>query len=156
MRAAIVHPRLAQASFAHAIQLLTSGVYEGLGIKVVSFSFPYLDVELAWRKYDAKLLLRIDGTDFPYRPVSGWWIAQDGTPLFQGANAVPSGLGFHVFGLESESRCWFCFKGWREYHDHPSHQDASWASLRDIPRYSVPQLVAQLHKDLNGEGVARV
>lgn len=156
-QAAIVHPQLAKASFARAIQLLTSSdAYEKLGIKCVGFSFPYLDVELAWRRHGTKLLLRVDGTDFPYRPVSGWWIALDGTPLLQGSNSVPSGAGFHTSGLDGEPRCWFCFKGWREYHNHSSHQDVSWASLRDNPRYSVPQLIAELHKELNGEGVVRV
>ena len=41
----------------------------------------------------------------------------------------------------------------REYHDHQSHQDVSWAALRSDRRYSVLQLLMQLRTDLNATGV---
>lgn len=153
--AAIVHPKLAHASFERAIRpLLTGGeVFEKLGVTLLDFSFPYLDVKLDWRTRSASIRLRVDGTDFPYRPVGGWWIDEQGAVLVSGGGKVPSGNGFHTGRADGAPGCWFCFKGWREYHDHSSHQDLSWASLRDDKRYAVPQLVLQLHKDLNQPGL---
>jgi hypothetical protein len=152
--AAIVHPKLAQASFERAIRPLLTGAdkYERLGITLIDFSYPHLDVELRWHAMQASVRLRIEAVDFPYRPVSGWWIDEGGAPLTQGRLRVPTGNGFHP---EANGKCWFCFKGWREYHDHPSHQDVSWASLRDEPRYSVLQLISQLHTDMNSQGVQK-
>lgn len=157
--AAIVHPELARASFERAIRPLLIGPekFEKLGIKLLNFSFPHLDVELSWHSKGAAIALRVDGTDFPYRPVSGWWIDPDGAPLLAGVGKVPAGNGLHPSPREDgQQRCWFCFRGWREYHDHSSHQDLSWASIRRDSRYSVLQLVAQLHKDMNlaGTGIA--
>ena len=86
--AAIVHPKLAKASFEKALRpLLTAqGNFEKVGVRFLAFSFPYLDVELDWHLHQTKIQLRIDGTDFPYRPVSGWWIDSDQARLSQGVN----------------------------------------------------------------------
>lgn len=155
--AAIVHPKLAKASFEKAIRpLLTApGKFEKVGVKLLAFSFPYLDVELDWHLHQTKIQLRVDGTDFPYRPVGGWWIDANGAPLLQGSQKVPVNNGFHTSDQDGRPRCWFCFKGWRDYHDHSSHQDISWASLRRDPGFSVLQLVMQLMTDLNRTGVSK-
>lgn len=155
--AAIVHPKLAKASFEKAIRplLIAQGKYEKVGVQLLAFSFPYLDVELDWHLHQTKIQLRVDGTDFPYRPVGGWWIDANGAALLLGSQKVPGGSGFHTSDQDGRSRCWFCFRGWRDYHDHTSHQDISWASIRHDPRYSVLQLVMQLMTDLNGTGVTK-
>ncbi|MDD5581465.1 MAG: hypothetical protein PHY16_19640 [Methylobacter sp.] len=156
--AAIVHPKLAQASFEKAIQpLLTAPAkYEKAGVKLLAFSFPYLDVEVDWHLHASNIRLRIDGTDFPYRPVGGWWIDQSNNPLLLGLQQVPSGNGFHVNDQDGKPRCGFCFRGWREYHNHSGHQDISWASIRRDSRYSMLQLVMQLVKDLNSTAVMKI
>lgn len=156
-QAVIVHPKLAKASFERAIEpLLTSPVdFDKIGIKLISYSYPYLDVELHWKMYGINLWLRVDGTNFSYRPVGGWWINSKGDPLLPGSQQVPAGNGFHPTNQDGKPGCWFCFKGWREYHDHSSHQDTSWASIRRDPGYSVLQLVIQLNRDLNNPGVVR-
>lgn len=155
---AIVHPRLAAASFERAIRPLLAAPekFEKVGITLVTFSFPFLDVELHWRLYGITLRLRIDGTDFPYRPVGGWWIDNNDQLLLPGSDGVPSGNGFHIADQSNVSSCWFCFKGWREYHNHSSHQDLSWASIRSDSRYGVLQMIMQLNKDLNSHGVTKV
>ena len=155
MNPAIVHPQLAKASFGRAIQPLLIGAekFERLGIKLLNFSYPHLDVEVDWRANCAPIRLRLDGTDFPYRPISGWWIDSDGTRLLAGFGRVPEGYGFHTSYQHGEPGCWFCFRGWREYHDHSGHQDTSWAAIRDDKRYAVLQLILQLHKDINQTGV---
>ncbi|MHB9835137.1 hypothetical protein Q8F57_009890 [Paraburkholderia terrae] len=155
--AAIVHPEVGKKIFARAIRpLLTQAdVYSRAGVQLLAFEYPYLDLEIDWRLYGTKIRLRIDGTDYSYRPVGGWWIDSGGNPLHQGAGLVPSGFGFHVQMQSGEQRCWFCFAGWREYHDHISHQDLAWARLRGDGRYSVLQLVTQLQRDLNTQGVMR-
>jgi hypothetical protein len=156
--AAIVHPKLAKRSFERAIRsLLNSPEKLGkAGVKLCAYSFPHLDVELNWHLYGIQLQLRVDGTDFPYRPVSGWWIDSNKVPLLPGFQQVPGGNGFHTNTQDGQPGCWFCFKGWREYHNHAGHQDLSWASIRRDGRYNVLQLVMQLSKDLNGMGVSRV
>lgn len=155
MTSIIVHPKLAQASFGQAIAPLIAQpeVYANAGIRLVAYAFPILDVELDWYRRGRKLLLRIDGTNYRYRPISGWWIDVDGTPLLQGSQRVPAGEGFHIQRERAQPGCWFCFRGWREYHDHSSHQDVSWAAIRYDPRYSVLQLMQQLHSDLNRQEV---
>lgn len=155
---AIVHPKLAEASFGRVIQPLLNAPckFEKLGVRLVAFLFPYLDVDLDWRRQNTQVRLRVDGTDFPYRPIGGWWVDANGTPLLSGSHQVPSGRGFHVVNQDNQPNCWFCFRGWREYHNHSSHQDLSWASIRRDQRYSVLQLVMQLATDLNGEGVTKV
>lgn len=155
--AAIVHPKLAKACFEKAIRpLLTAPEkFEKVGVRFLAFSFPHLDIELDWHLHGAKIRLRVDGTDFPYRPVGGWWIDSDGTPLLQGSQKVPWNNGFHIHDQDNQPSCWFCFRGWREYHNHTSHQDISWASIRRDSRYSVLQLVMQLVRDLNGTGVIK-
>lgn len=154
----IVHPKLAKVSFTRAIGPLLAAPekYQLLGIKLLDFSFPYLDVELNWHARGSQVRLRVDGADFPYRPVGGWWIDSTGARLLPGRHMVPNGLGFHIADQDGQPACWFCFKGWREYHDHTSHQDTSWASMRYDSRYSPLQLIAQLHKDLNAVGVTPV
>ena len=151
--AAIVHPKLAQASFDRAIRpLLTcTDQYGQLGIHLRSCSYPFLDVDLDWRAHGRVVKLRVDGTDYPYRPVSGYWIDAHGARLLPGEGRVPSGAGLHVGALDGTAGTWFCFKGWREYHDHPSHQDRSWASLRREGKYAIPQLIQELHWVLNND-----
>ena len=156
-KAAIVHPRVSERIFSMAIRPLLSEpeTYAKAGLTLVAFAYPYLDLELDWHRHGSSIRLRVDGMDFSYRPVGGWWIDPSGQPLNQGANLVPSNNGFHILRESGEQRCWFCFPGWREYHDHSSHQDVSWASLRRDRGYSVLQLVAQLHQDLNAPGVMK-
>ena len=147
----IVHPKLAKASFERAIQplLARKDSYGNLGIHMRSFTYPFLDVDFDWRAHGRVIRLRIDATDYPYRPVSGYWTDQDGSRLLPGRGLVPIGAGFHTSDQTGKPATWFCFKGWRAYHDHQSHQDTSWASLRRNHSYSVPQLIQQLHWDLN-------
>lgn len=154
-RAPIVHPLLAQASFERAIRPLLDQpeVYGRAGITLHALSYPFLDLRLEWYRQGISLNLRVDATDYSYRPIGGWWISDHGDPLRQETGLVPSGMGFHPSG--EEGKPWFCFLGWREYHDHPGHQGVSWAALRSQPRYGVLQLIQQLQKDLNGQQVTR-
>lgn len=151
MVAIIVHPKLAQASFGRAIKPLIAypETYTAAGMQLVAYQFPFLDIALTWRRLSSTLLLRIDATNYRYRPIGGWWIDSDGTPLRPGTGRVPNGYGFHTQREGGEQICWFCFPGWREYHDHSSHQDRSWAAIRYDDGYSVLQLVQQLHHELN-------
>lgn len=154
-RAPIVHPELAQASFDLAItSLLTHGaLFVNEGLRVVRYDFPYLDVELAWTAQQQSLLLRVDGTDFAYRPIDGWWIDAQGQRLVSG---IPQGNGFHTQTYEGTPRAWFCWLGWAGYHDHPSHQDTSWAAIRQDKIYRVVPLLQRLVRALNSPGVQRV
>lgn len=153
--AAIVHPKLAAAGFEKAIRPLLTGreQFATMGIRLISYSFPFLDVELDWPAHERTVLLRVDGTDFPYRPVGGWWITSAGERLRPGSGSVPEGNGFHTSDQDGQPNPWFCFMGWKDYHDHQSHQGVSWASIRRQPGYSVPQLLLQLQRDLNKTGV---
>lgn len=153
--AAVVHPGLAEASFERAIEPLLDDPqkYEKFGVRLVGFDFPYLDIDLDWRAQGRVIRLRVDGTDFPYRPVGGWWIDASGQRLNAGAQQVPSNGGFHTQNQRGERECWFCWLGWRAYHDYSGHQDTSWASIRRDPAYGVLRLVLRLHDDLNRTGV---
>lgn len=155
--AAIVNPKLAAASFGKAIQPLLTGRerFALLGVCLVSYSFPFLDMDLDWPAHGRTIRLRVDGTDYPYRPVGGWWIDRSGARLLPGHQAVPANSGFHVNKQDGTTPApWFCFAGWREYHDHQSHQEVPWACIRTVPRYAVLQLILQLQRELNKPGVS--
>lgn len=154
--AAIVNPKLAAASFGKAIQPLLTGRerYALFGVRLVSYSFPFLDVDLDWHAHGRTIRLRVDGTDFPYRPVGGWWIDSSGARLLPGHQAVPVGNGFHVQKQDGTPAPWFCFLGWREYHDHHGHQDVPWPCIRTESKYAVLQLIMQLKRELNRNGVS--
>lgn len=153
----IVHPKLAQASFDRAIQPLleSPALYEPLGVRLVNYQYPLLDCELHWHVQSRALLLRVDGTDFNYRPIGGSWIEQDGSPMVAGASRVPSGHGFHAAGRpDGKLGGWFCFVGWSEWHNHNGHhRERSWASLRREPEYAPLAMILQLQTDLNHKDV---
>lgn len=151
-RAPIVHPELAQASFDLAIApLLNHGaLFANEGLRLFRYEFPYLDLELAWAAQQRSLLLRVDGTNFAYRPIDGWWIDAQGERL---ATGIPEGAGFHVRTVEGAARAWFCWLGWAGFHDHPGHQDTSWAAIRQDKTYRVVPLLQRLVQALNGPGV---
>ena len=153
--AAVVHPELAAASFERAIQPLLDDPeqFGKFGVRLVGFNFPYLDIDLDWRALGRLIRLRVDGTDYPYRPVEGWWIDASGQRLVAGAQQVPTNNGFHTQDQRGRNECWLCFLGWRSYHDYSTHQQTSWASIRRDRRYSVLQLVMQLVQELNTTGV---
>lgn len=155
---AIVHPKMAKALVEKAIQpMLTAPMnFEKFGIKFLRFSFPQIDVEFDWHIHDMKIRFRMDASNYPYRPISGWWIDSVGNPLVAGSMNLPSGLGFHPASLDGTPGSWLCFKGWWEYHNHSGHQDVSWAYIRNESRYSILQLIMQLSRDLNNTGVGRV
>lgn len=154
--AAIVNPNLASASFGKAIRPLLTGQerFALLGVRLASYSFPFLDVDLDWPAHGRTIRLRVDGTDFPYRPVGGWWINSSGERLLPGHQAVPLNNGFHANKQDGTTPApWFCFPGWREYHDHQGHQDTPWPCIRTVSRYAVLQLIVQLQRELNKTGV---
>lgn len=154
--AAIVNPKLAAASFGTAIQPLLTGQerYAQFGVRLVAYSFPFLDVDLDWYAHGRTIRLRVDGTDYPYRPVGGWWIDSSGARQLPGHALLPAGNGFHLQTQDGTTPApWFCFAGWREYHDHHGHQDVPWATIRNVPRYAVLQLILQLQRELNKTGV---
>jgi hypothetical protein len=127
-------------------------VYAAVGIHVREADYPIIVADLEWHLHGRQLRLKVDATDWNYRPPKGWWIDAVGGPLKIG---VPAGLGFQVGGdVFGENRTWFCFPGWREYHDHTSHQTPTWASIRRRPQFRLTGLIVQLAADLNKSGVS--
>lgn len=151
-RPPIVHPELAKASFDLAVEpLLTHGpLFAKEGIRLVHYEFPSLDLELTWKASGHPIRLRVDGTDFPYRPIDGWWTDENGGRL---ATRIPCGAGFHIADPDGTSRAWFCWLGWAGFHDHQSHQDTSWATIRNDKDYRVIPLLQRLVRALNEPGV---
>lgn len=129
--------------------------YAQLGVQVVRHEFPHFDVELGWHRFQTTLRLRVEATNYSYRPVRGWWVDAAGATLLPGHGAVPTNEGFHNSRPDGTPGCWFCFPGWQDYHDHTSHQDVSWAAIRNDPSFSVPALIMRIHNEINGEKVQR-
>ena len=126
--------------------------YAGAGIRVVECEFPVLVVGLSHKSTGKEMLLRVHADDYNYLPPRGWWVDENGDPLQ--ANRVPSGNGFQPPPNPcKEDRGWLCFPGWREYHDHQSHQDNPWGPLRGKKEYGISATIMQLWHDLNGGGV---
>lgn len=126
-------------------------IFQEIGIRVIRIEFPQIDVALWWRKMQREVILRVEALEYDYLPVSGWWIDANGVPLLKDKQQVPHGMGFqcedghpHVF-----QKAWFCFQGWREYHDHSGHQNIPWSSIMLEPEYRISGLIQQLNTDLN-------
>ncbi|MBI2412877.1 MAG: hypothetical protein HYV24_06685 [Deltaproteobacteria bacterium] len=153
----IVDKSLSKAKFEKETSSLVSNPeqYAKTGLRLLRIEFPILEVALWWRKHEREILLRVIAEDYNYLPIYGYWIDQNGSPLRKGSGRVPIDLGFHVEDSHPHNlqRSWFCFKGWREYHDHESHQDIAWPSLRDNKQYRMMNLILQLLSDLNRPGV---
>lgn len=155
----IVHPVLARARFERSIVALleSPSMYEKAGLRKIHYEFPILIVELHSRRHERWLRLRVDATDYDYRPLQGWWVDAQGAPLVAGSSLVPQGAGFQINPAPNqERRCWFCFKGWRDWHDHSSHQDTAWAAIRPQKEFSPLALLLQLISDFNNPNVALV
>lgn len=149
----IVDPLLSRLWLDEAAEAVAGSAHHAaLGIRVVEHSFPALVVALHWRAAGREIRLHVHADNYDYRPPRGWWVDEDGAPLRAGQ--VPAGGGFqqppNPYG---EDRSWLCFPGWREYHDHQSHQDNPWRALRRRREYGLPGLLVQLQRDLNGPGV---
>lgn len=153
----IVDPALAKARFDRDAELLLTSpdAFVAAGVRVVRIEFPLVIVGLAWRAVQAEILLQVRADEYDYQPVSGGWVDSSGAYLLRGGMCrIPYGLGFwadsHPHG---ENRPWFCFPGWREFHDHESHQATPWIQYRGRPEYRVPGIIVQLAADLNKAGV---
>lgn len=126
-------------------------MFQAIGMKVIRINFPQIDVALWWRKMQSEIILRVEAREYDYLPVSGWWIDANGVPLLKGKQQVPYGMGFqsedgHPHELQ---KAWFCFQGWREYHDHSGHQNTPWSSIMLEPKYRISGLIQQLNTELN-------
>jgi hypothetical protein len=152
----IVHPALAAGRFARAIRPLLQNpdAYRVSGIELIHFDFPYLYVDLEVRDRNQWLRLRVDGTDFNYRPVDGRWVNQENVILREGAGVVPSGNGFQSAPMDGCDGPWLCFLGWKAWHNHGGHQDTPWPAIRTDASFSPLALVHQLQADLNRQGLS--
>lgn len=128
--------------------------YANTGMRIVTVSFPVISIALWWSSQGRDIIVHIQADDYDYLPVQGWWVDEAGTALQVGAGLVPIGNGFQANpNTYSLGQTWFCFPGWREYHDHSSHQNIPWTSIRHERQYRILGLVAQLQADLNKPGV---
>lgn len=148
----IVNPRLSRARFNREVEQLLAAPdsFASTGKKLVKCEFPTLDVELMWDAAGRSVILHIEAEDYNYLPVRGWWVDELGAPVLVGAQRIPSTRGFQVNpNPYGEPKAWFCFRGWREFHDHESHQNVPWVSIRGRPEFQILGIIAQLHSDLN-------
>ena len=150
----IVDPRLSRMWLDEAADAVAGSAHHAeLGIRVVRRSFPTIIVELYWRAAARRTLLHVQADNYDYRPPRGWWVDEGGAPLRAGQ--VPTGGGFQPPpNPYSEDKSWLCLPGWREYHDHHSHQGNPWQSIKHRKEYGLSGLLVQLQQGLNGEGVA--
>src|SRR2546421_5330812 len=145
-------PELTRARFDRDVRplLVNPTTYQQAGLRLIEASYPHLVVSLAWRTRGCEILLKVDATDWDYLPPKGWWISEDGAVLVAGQQRVPNGYGFQIgSNVYGEIQCWFCFPGWREYHNHPGHLQPPWAYYRRRTGYRLMGIVAQLQADLN-------
>jgi hypothetical protein len=129
-------------------------IFGSAGLKPIKIDYPILLIALMWKIQNKEIWLHIEADNYDYQPVRGWWVNEKDEPLRQGGG-IPSGNGFQVTSNPyNEDRSWFCFRGWREYHDHPSHQDIAWASIRNQSEYRLPGIISKLFADLNSQGIS--
>ena len=136
--------------------ILKKDRFESIGIRLVKNEFPVIVLGVFWRAQNKEILLHIQADNYDYLPIRGWWVDEDDKPLRQGEK-IPHGGGFQINRTPyKEDKSWLCFSGWREYHDHPLHQDISWNSIKDKDEYRFPGIIQKLLTDLNSAGVRAV
>ena len=150
----IVDPALARGRFDKDLSSVfdSPDLYTRVGVEFLEAEFPdawFRLVGPAGREF----ILYVEASDYSYRPVSGWWVTGSGV-----SDALlehfPSGCGFSGPQTpDGTPRTWFCFPGWRDYHDHTSHVDPPWSVFRPSEKYRLPAIVLQLRTDLNKQGV---
>jgi hypothetical protein len=146
-------PELSRRRFERDVEPLLAPGVAGTGIRVVRFSPPTLIVGVAWPLIDEEMLLCIDGTDYDWSPIEGWWVT-DGTGTVPRMQRIPNGGGFQAAAnMYGDPRSWLCFRGWRAYHEHNGHHIDRWVIHRGDARYRVAALVHQLGADLRKQGV---
>jgi hypothetical protein len=152
----IVDRALARARFDRDITpaLAQPETFARAGLHILDTAFPTLKVGLWWRAQGHELIVHVQADEYDYLPVQGWWVDDNDIPLCAGSGRIPVGGGFQANPTSRGlGRSWFCFPGWREYHEHPSHQDRPWSSLRHQPQLRILGVVEQLRTDLNKPGV---
>ena len=153
----IVNPTLSRRRFERDIRALLESAdrYRSTGKTLVRYAYPILVVDLQWEFHQRAIRLCVQADDYDYLPLRGWWIDDSDAPLLAGSQRIPNSPGFgqnpNPYG---EAKTWFCFRGWRDFHDHTGHQDVPWISIRHLPEYRALAVIAQLHSDLNRTGSA--
>jgi hypothetical protein len=148
----VVDPELAQRRFERDIGPILQHPEEfaAFGIQLVDLRFPVLLVDLDWKAQGRRLRLHVDGTDYDYFPPAGWWVNESDEELTAGRGLVPNGNGFQIGSNPyKEGRCWFCWEGWREFHNYPGHHQVNWAAIRKQSDKKPLALIRQLHHVLN-------
>lgn len=152
----ILDPALARARFERDLERLIArpDIFEAAGVRLITAAYPVLEVDLHWFRRSRWIRLHVDATDYDYVPPKGWWVTEEGADMLQGSG-IPSGVGFQV-GADPHTgrRPWFCFPGWREYHDWENHHQVLWTAIRRLPRHRLLAQVRQLRADLNRPEVA--
>ncbi len=152
----IVDQALSQGRFERDIAPLVREptIFAGVGLRLLDVTFPVMSAGLWWAARGRDIVVRVQAGEYDYLPVQGWWVDDAGAAIQTGVGLVPVGYGFQGNpNPYAVSKTWFCFPGWREFHDHPSHQNVPWSSIRHDPRYRILGLLAQLQADLNRSGV---
>src|ERR1700742_4595269 len=98
----IVHPALAKARFTHAMSPLIEHpeTFARLGVHLIDCAFPYLYVDLEMRARHQRIRLRVDGSNYDYRPLDGRWVDGEHQILLMGQGRIPSGNGFQPSPME--------------------------------------------------------
>ncbi len=150
----IVNPKLSKARFEADISDLLNKpeVFGQAGMRLLSYTFPILLVEL--RSKSSWHRLSVSANDFDYGPLDGHWIDEAGIPLVQGRQLLPFGMGFQLPAPGYCNTNWLCFPGWSAYHNHSSHQDTSWTSLRTKSEFRPLALLQNLQKELTNPHVS--
>jgi hypothetical protein len=148
----VVDRRLSEARFERDIRSLLDHPddFAAFGIHLVNFTYPVLLLDLDWKTQGRRLRLHVDSSDYDYFPPAGWWVDDKGDDLVTGRGLVPSGAGFQSGSNPyKEGRSWFCWEGWREFHNYPGHHQVNWAAIRKQPDKKPLALIRHLHHVLN-------
>jgi hypothetical protein len=151
----VVDPALARARFERDISglLKQPEALRAFGIHLVDFTFPVLLIDLEWKRHNRSVRLHVDGSDYDYFPPSGWWVDTNDRDLVAGSGLVPTGAGFQTGSNPyKDGRSWFCWEGWREFHNYPGHHQVNWAAIRKREDTKPLALIRHLHHVLNNVG----
>lgn len=131
-----MHELLAAMNFERDTAVLTPAFCKRNGWKLLQCAFPILDVVVSAGR---DFRMRFGCDDWDELPPSVELLTPDGRPWGQ----LPGGV-FNTGPHPSTNKGFVCMRGVREYHNHPSHLNESWASYRGQDGMNLVGLLIQL------------
>lgn len=136
-----MHPELAQACFEADVAKLPAELAEMRGWQLLERSYPILDLAFT-APQGSYLRLRMNCENWNARPPSIALLDKSGQYI---TSAIASSTNiFNNSAHPSTGKPFVCMPGVFEYHTHSSHLNDHWEPRRNLPGFTLFEIVTQI------------